>query len=466
LSSAAEFDDLVCEVEHAGAIPDAALRGLVPHAAALQVRVEALIDKRSADQWLYPGEDNLLFYGLFVLSAARAHAFWPAWARLLREAERAESLFGDGIAQSVAGISLGLAGDAPEDIAALAAHQDVPELARVGLLNALARLTCDGRFSRDDFLALIDKLAVLGASSDPEARLWALQEAIALAGLWERLGLLEGLWALFPDGVLRDVDHADIREATKAAARNPADMDRFEESEIAMPNDPNDGLRWLKRIDERDVAAKDALDWREREYLTAFLERTRSRQTGMSFEELDGFFHALVLGPELIMPSRYLPVIWGEDHAFDDEVALHRVLGLLQRHWNAIAKRNAGFIQPVLAIEPQDGRPPGQVWAQGFMRGVSLCVDSWAGLGEDEVHFLALQEIADLARDELSIEERTALLEELPANVMGLGQYWQDMRAPRTPRTVKKVGRNTACPCGSGLKWKKCCGASSPTDLQ
>ncbi len=35
--------------------------------------------------------------------------------------------------------------------------------------------------------------------------------------------------------------------------------------------------------------------------------------------------------------------------------------------------------------------------------------------------------------------------------------------APRalrpTPATVAKVGRNDPCPCGSGRKFKKCCGA-------
>ncbi|MDE2849895.1 MAG: SEC-C metal-binding domain-containing protein [Acidobacteriota bacterium] len=34
---------------------------------------------------------------------------------------------------------------------------------------------------------------------------------------------------------------------------------------------------------------------------------------------------------------------------------------------------------------------------------------------------------------------------------------------PQTPRTVvrsqAKVGRNAPCPCGSGKKYKKCCGA-------
>lgn len=30
---------------------------------------------------------------------------------------------------------------------------------------------------------------------------------------------------------------------------------------------------------------------------------------------------------------------------------------------------------------------------------------------------------------------------------------------PRTPLTVEKVGRNDPCPCNSGKKYKKCCGA-------
>jgi hypothetical protein len=33
----------------------------------------------------------------------------------------------------------------------------------------------------------------------------------------------------------------------------------------------------------------------------------------MSFEMLDGFFTALVIGPERVPRSEYLPVIWGTD---------------------------------------------------------------------------------------------------------------------------------------------------------
>jgi uncharacterized protein YchJ len=39
-------------------------------------------------------------------------------------------------------------------------------------------------------------------------------------------------------------------------------------------------------------------------------------------------------------------------------------------------------------------------------------------------------------------------------------EWWACFQAPRAPQGVKKkVGRNEPCPCGSGKKYKKCCGA-------
>ncbi|MGH9605943.1 MAG: DUF1186 domain-containing protein [Terracidiphilus sp.] len=39
----------------------------------------------------------------------------------------------------------------------------------------------------------------------------------------------------------------------------------------------------------------------------------------------------------------------------------------------------------------------------------------------------------------------------------GLGSQWPDRAAP-FKRTAPKIGRNDRCPCGSGKKYKKCCG--------
>ncbi len=36
-----------------------------------------------------------------------------------------------------------------------------------------------------------------------------------------------------------------------------------------------------------------------------------------------------------------------------------------------------------------------------------------------------------------------------------------DMQVQQVVRSGEKVGRNDPCPCGSGKKYKKCCGASA-----
>jgi uncharacterized protein len=46
-----------------------------------------------------------------------------------------------------------------------------------------------------------------------------------------------------------------------------------------------------------------------------------------------------------------------------------------------------------------------------------------------------------------------------------IARYWRDPAQGlprREPVRAAKVGRNDPCPCGSGSKFKKCCGAAPP----
>ena len=50
------------------------------------------------------------------------------------------------------------------------------------------------------------------------------------------------------------------------------------------------------------------------------------RANGMGISDLDGFLTGLVVGPELIMPSKWLPEIWGhEEPKSKREVRVHPV---------------------------------------------------------------------------------------------------------------------------------------------
>ena len=98
-----------------------------------------------------------------------------------------------------------------------------------------------------------------------------------------------------------------------------------------------------------------------------FLDSSQTPDTTMSLEELDGFFCALVAGPETVLPSEYMPHIWGGDEPaegpdYDSEAQLRFVLDLLTRHWNVIARSIA------------DGIPyePHLLWADAADRGRDL----------------------------------------------------------------------------------------------
>ena len=64
--------------------------------------------------------------------------------------------------------------------------------------------------------------------------------------------------------------------------------------------------------------------------------------TAMNLEELDGFFAALIAGPETVMPSEYMPELLGgemsETCEFDSLDEANETLGLMMQHWNTIAE--------------------------------------------------------------------------------------------------------------------------------
>jgi uncharacterized protein len=58
---------------------------------------------------------------------------------------------------------------------------------------------------------------------------------------------------------------------------------------------------------------------------------------------------------------------------------------------------------------------------------------------------------------------RAKLAAQIPAAVLAMHAYWLPYRHAVHEREVAKamapkVGRNEPCPCGSGRKFKKCCG--------
>ena len=97
----------------------------------------------------------------------------------------------------------------------------------------------------------------------------------------------------------------------------------------------------------------------------------------MNLEELDGFFAALIAGPETVMPSEYYREVFGGEITdaceFSSLEEANEIFGLMMRHWNTIA--GTLFKEEVyvpLLLQSEDGVAHGNDWAHGFMRGIRM----------------------------------------------------------------------------------------------
>jgi len=88
-----------------------------------------------------------------------------------------------------------------------------------------------------------------------------------------------------------------------------------------------------------------------------------------------------------------------------------------------------------------------------------LFVDMLSKINFETVNFLFHVQVKVENREEIALKEKQTKLREERKDIFGDSQDDEVKRAP-IRRDMPKVGRNDPCPCGSGKKFKKCCGAS------
>src|SRR5882757_8798793 len=119
----------------------------------------------------------------------------------------------------------------------------------------------------------------------------------------------------------------------------------------------------------------------ELDQLSDFLASMK-KPDALTLEGMDGLFSALIAGPRTVLPSEYLPVIWGgelsDENAFASLEDANATLSLIMRHWNSIVSElQADGIHLPLVLEVETGAVPGRQWARGFMRGVDFARLGW-----------------------------------------------------------------------------------------
>ena len=120
----------------------------------------------------------------------------------------------------------------------------------------------------------------------------------------------------------------------------------------------------------------------------------------------------------------------------------------------------------------------GNDWAIGFMHGMHMRHDGWVELIEDEEHggwllpMMILRhehdEDPEMRPEPISPEKRRDVIVAMGAGLMehlsvisGDVAKQELVRARRNRERTGKIGRNEPCPCGSGKKYKKCCGGAT-----
>lgn len=224
------------------------------------------------------------------------------------------------------------------------------------------------------------------------------------------------------------------------------------------------------------------------DFIDAIFEKYATDDSIVSVSELDGFLTAIVSGPDMIMPSEWLPEIWGGTEQMPNWESkeefgrfMQIVMGIMNDNVEVLMEQPEDF-QALVLVDMQDGEPVDVVslWCGGYMRGIALSSQDWLNLPEDlQAHFSCIALFGSEEGEEILVDfadhELEALKQEIEPAACALHAYWLSQRAPLAPpsrpsngptaqilpfvRAQPKTGPNEPCPCGSGKKFKKCCGA-------
>lgn len=229
------------------------------------------------------------------------------------------------------------------------------------------------------------------------------------------------------------------------------------------------------------------LDDDQIERLQQLLEQRAVPFGGFNLEALDGYLSALAVSPESVAMDEWEPPVWGKPPRWRDAEEREEVETLLRTH-AAMAEQRVRHdddelpehLAPLLWLpedpeqhEGEDELDVGRDWALGFFTAVELREIPWDQWLDDNDWIEEIFELLDrLASGEvpgedpaapatpLDYRERLEIIASLPGMLADLHHHRIDALTPREPiRREATPERNEPCPCGSGKKYKKCCGA-------
>ena len=210
--------------------------------------------------------------------------------------------------------------------------------------------------------------------------------------------------------------------------------------------------------------------------LEQYLHSPDRAESTLPLDATQGLLCAVVSAPSPVMPSLWLPAVLGEEHKFATEEEAREITGLLMSLHNDVARQlNEGEGLDFITYGGEEEDPLSMsLWCEGYLMGVELADPPWEQetdpeeLDEMLFPFYMLsgrweEMLDDSEEPPMDPEAKARIMAELAPSladyVLANRRYWFELSIPETVRrATPKVGRNEPCPCGSGKKFKHCCG--------
>ncbi len=470
-----------------GALPEDALREAIERYGEIRPELHAAL--RLAPDEIRDREANgiymLQFYAMYLAAQRRDADAFPLIRDFFAEhGEAACEVTGDLVTEHLHRILASVCADDPEALRDAVALPGLDPWARIAFFEALATLHIEGMLERERLVAWFRDWLEGDALNDIERNLLVhVCCDLALAELQPML------LAMLENGRLEadelEMDAAKIEQAMQRASM-PEDL----RVRYALVDDAVEELRfWV-----RDSSAGTLLPLFEPEELPGMLmllkDINRHREEGtMGLPFLHGYLFGIALTPDLLSIGEWWPHLLGdEEPVIESEKDLKAQLTALMMAYNRL---NNQRLEGTLRCPFTPGNEPdatwidaAREWCAGLARAAKLRPDLWWDMarlerdGGDEVGEINLAMIMVMALAEPEFanrvlrdigktpneEERARMhadfLLRLPDAIETLIARMNAQDAARlAPARGHKVGRNAPCPCGSGKKFKKCCGA-------
>lgn len=208
-----------------------------------------------------------------------------------------------------------------------------------------------------------------------------------------------------------------------------------------------------------------------RSRLMELLDAKSEAHNTMRCDEVQGFMMALLSGPDALNPTNWLPEILGEESLFDakERTEIERLVMAMAADMRM--KLNEKILPDLWFYEDEAGNPDFYTWCNAYLYALDIVPTDWfEAVDQEEFEdlFYPIMALGGIYDDEengevilhLNEKELTQLESDLPHVLLDIYWYWQVIiNKPQTVRREgEKVGRNDPCLCGSGKKYKACCG--------